>query len=87
MRLRKERRAKMAEQWEMCEVGSEMIEIFTPKGYEYLSVKEFVKRFNVDVGKVNYHNKTISFLLTNGWEPFATGYSSSQLLFRRKYQG
>lgn len=77
----------MAEQWEMCEVGSDNIRIFTPKGYEYLSVKEFVKRFNVDVGKDNYQNKTISFLLADGWEPFATGYSSSQLLFRRKYQG
>ena len=36
----------MSDQWEMCEVHGETIQIFNPWGFEGSTAKEFIERFS-----------------------------------------
>jgi hypothetical protein len=88
-----QKEAKVADQWEICELNMYVITICTPKNFEEVKIEEFLKRYNAEgQNKTVKQKMIICRLLSDGWEPYANAfdpnYSNSFPVsyFRRKYQ-
>jgi hypothetical protein len=77
------RKNKMADKWEMCALDLFEIQIWSPgQPTKKVRYEKFLESLGMSIKKPNLVNETLTYLLENGWEPYAT--SRSVFFLKRK---